>query len=134
MRSAGSLNASIAARLKQANIDFTAPMGDNSNPHPCPVVVLGWTGSKLRNLSRYCAIYSELGHPVLSYAPSIPDVWFQKRACGLSATLLDLAADMFQADQSTPQPLILHLASGAPYVFLPTAIQDDRYSFKGIVW
>src|SRR3989338_6770495 len=117
------ISSAFLERIKRAKISFTPAIPKEDACARDPVVIVGWTGSRLKNLQHYGNIYSERGHDVLAYAPSIPDIWFQHRAQRITKDLLDAASDLPSMTQE--RSLILHMASGAPYIFFPSALKDD---------
>lgn len=109
---------------------------------PTRVLMMGWTGSRLHLVQRYAQIYQSLGFSVLFCCPSLQEIWLRSQARKRTTELLDLLADVHHFQENEPEhsaprdriPLIVHAASGAPYVLAQALARDHRFNIKGIVW
>ena len=84
------------------------------------VMMVGWVESRHSVLSKYAALYTELGLPCVAVAPSAPYVWYT--ALGNSATqnVLHLLDHAFKS----PTDLLLHIFSGGGSVVFPQLLHE----------
>ncbi len=77
-----------------------------------------------------------LGVPPIVYAPSVMDILVHSRATGRVKRIIQQALTSEDSGREgegrkTCVPVVLHLFSGAPYFFFPTAIRDGLLCRRG---
>lgn len=84
------------------------------------VMMVGWTESRHSALSKYAALYTELGLPCVVLAPPVPYVWYTSLGNSATQSVLHLLDHAFKS----PTSLLLHIFSGGGTVVFPQLVHE----------
>ena len=94
--------------------------GDRAVTNNTLALLVGWMNSTPKALKKYASIYTELGVPVVCFAPYYMHMWSDRVSSGVSRKILSA----MKGSLSSPTSIILHLFSGACGVLLPEAVKE----------
>ena len=103
--------------IKNARLIVSA--GSECKPissQPVLPLVVGWTASSHRALSKYAAVYSEHGLHAVTMCTSLMQTWSSKTASTNSSNLLK----SLNSSLTRPTKLLVHSFSAGPLVVLPS--------------
>ena len=99
------------------------------------VLLLGWTGSRIKTITKYANMYSELGVPSISAAPALPEVWFVSHGSAKAKEMLKGVEENSEEGSG----VVFHFFSGSNTTFLPTFMKeltnkDSKRHLSGIIF